>query len=188
MSYINPRFIQPTIAWVPSRFSGCIWLDTKFVLKIMKWPRPSPILSTFTLWSLRLERSLGWISYCISNTSFFKHTFVSSHMYPDVATQDPSNCRLNEHGIYISDTARDRTQDLFRPKREPIPLGQSDGRQVLIDLGLVWVVSLIDWSEIMDRTPRTQQNSWEFPAEWWSVWPHCMAFREFSLMAAWIKL
>ena len=29
---------------------------------------------------------------------------------------------------YISDTARNRTHNLFRPKREPIPLGHSDGR------------------------------------------------------------
>ena len=29
---------------------------------------------------------------------------------------------------YISDTARNRTHDLFRPKREPIPLGHSDGQ------------------------------------------------------------
>ena len=28
---------------------------------------------------------------------------------------------------YISDTARNRTQNLFRPKRESIPLGHSDG-------------------------------------------------------------
>ena len=28
---------------------------------------------------------------------------------------------------YISETARNRTHDLFRPKREPIPLGHSDG-------------------------------------------------------------
>ena len=27
---------------------------------------------------------------------------------------------------YISDTARNRTHNLFRPKREPIPLGHSD--------------------------------------------------------------
>ena len=25
-------FIEPTITWVPSRFSGYIWLDTKIVL------------------------------------------------------------------------------------------------------------------------------------------------------------
>ena len=29
---------------------------------------------------------------------------------------------------YISDTARNRTHKLFRPKREPIPLGHSDRR------------------------------------------------------------
>ena len=28
---------------------------------------------------------------------------------------------------YISDTARNRTHNLFRPKREPIPIGHSDG-------------------------------------------------------------
>ena len=27
-------FIEPTITWVPSGFSGYIWLDTKIVLKI----------------------------------------------------------------------------------------------------------------------------------------------------------
>ena len=27
---------------------------------------------------------------------------------------------------YISNTARNRTHNLFRPKREPIPLGHSD--------------------------------------------------------------
>ena len=29
---------------------------------------------------------------------------------------------------YISDTARNRTHNLFRPKRESIPLGHSDGQ------------------------------------------------------------
>ena len=33
MSDIYPRFIEPTITWVPSGFSGYIWLDTKIVLK-----------------------------------------------------------------------------------------------------------------------------------------------------------
>ena len=31
---------------------------------------------------------------------------------------------------YISDTARNRTHNLFRTKREPIPLGHSDGQEV----------------------------------------------------------
>ena len=29
MGYIYPMFIEPTITWVPSGFSGYIWLDTK---------------------------------------------------------------------------------------------------------------------------------------------------------------
>ena len=28
-----PMFIEPTITWVPSGFSGYIWLDTKIVFK-----------------------------------------------------------------------------------------------------------------------------------------------------------
>ena len=32
---------------------------------------------------------------------------------------------------YISDTARNQTHNLFRPKREPIPLGHSDGQDKL---------------------------------------------------------
>ena len=33
VSDIYPMFIEPTITWVPSEFSGYIWLDTKIVLK-----------------------------------------------------------------------------------------------------------------------------------------------------------
>ena len=33
---------------------------------------------------------------------------------------------------YISDTARDRTHNLFRPKRESIPLGHSDGHYLFL--------------------------------------------------------
>ena len=35
---------------------------------------------------------------------------------------------------YISDTARNRTHNLFRPKREPIPLGHKDGQTVIDDV------------------------------------------------------
>ena len=30
-----PTFIEPTITWVPSGFSGYMWLDTKIVIKII---------------------------------------------------------------------------------------------------------------------------------------------------------
>ena len=58
---------------------------------------------------------------------FFKHNFVSSHMYPE----NPEGTQVIVGSMnmgYISDTARNRTHDLFRPKREAIPLGHSDGR------------------------------------------------------------
>ena len=34
---------------------------------------------------------------------------------------------------YISDTAKNRTHNLFRPKREPIPIGHSDGHRLLVN-------------------------------------------------------
>ena len=33
---IYPTFIEPTITWIPSGFSGYIWLDTKIVLEKKK--------------------------------------------------------------------------------------------------------------------------------------------------------
>ena len=37
-------FIEPTITWVPSGFSGYIWLDTKIVLK----KKDKKILETYS--------------------------------------------------------------------------------------------------------------------------------------------
>ena len=54
--------------------------------------------------------------------SFFNTIFVSSHMYPD----NPEGTQVIVGSMnmgYISDTARNRTHNVFRPKREPIPLG-----------------------------------------------------------------
>ena len=39
VSDIYPMFIEPTITWVLSGFSGYIWLDTKIVLKNLVFPR-----------------------------------------------------------------------------------------------------------------------------------------------------
>ena len=52
---------------------------------------------------------------------------MSSHMYPE----NPEGTQVIVGSMnmgYISDTARNRTHNLFRPKREPIPLGHSDGQ------------------------------------------------------------
>ena len=58
---------------------------------------------------------------------FFNTNFVSSHMYPE----NPEGTQVIVGSMnmgYISDTARNRTHNLFRLKREPIPLYHSDGQ------------------------------------------------------------
>ena len=66
---------------------------------------------------------------------FFKNTiFVSSHMYPE----KPEGTQVivgSKNMGYISDTARNRTHNLFRPKWEPIPLGHSDRLSSKINQG-----------------------------------------------------
>ena len=49
---------------------------------------------------------------------------------------------------YISDTARNRTHNLFRSKREPIPLGHSDGLSIK---------SSVSVSDVPDRN-RTRES------------------------------
>ena len=61
-----------------------------------------------------------------ASTMIFFTIFVSSHMYPE----NPEGTQVIVRSMfmgYISDTTRNRTHNLFRPKREPIPLGHSDG-------------------------------------------------------------
>ena len=56
---------------------------------------------------------------------FFNTIFVSSHMYPE----NPERTQVIVGSMnmgYISDTARNRTHNLFRPKREMIPLDYRD--------------------------------------------------------------
>ena len=52
---------------------------------------------------------------------------VSSHMYPENSEGTQVIVGSMNMG-YISDTARNRTHNLFRPKREPIALGHSGGQ------------------------------------------------------------
>ena len=57
---------------------------------------------------------------------FLNTIFVSSHMYPE----NPEGTQVIVESMnmeYISDTVRNRTRNLIRHKREPIPLGHSDG-------------------------------------------------------------
>ena len=53
VSDIYPMFIEPTITWVPSGFSGYIWLDTKIVLKMMMMLQC--FISELHLFSSRVE-------------------------------------------------------------------------------------------------------------------------------------
>ena len=63
---------------------------------------------------------------CRCTVVFSNTIFVSSHMYPE----NPEGTQVTVGSMnmrYISDTARNQTHNLlFRPKREPIPLGHSD--------------------------------------------------------------
>ena len=70
-----------------------------------------------------------------------KTIFVSSHMFPE----NPEGTQVIVGSMnmeYISDTARNRTHNLFRPKREPIPLGHSDGPQVCGKKPEIWKVAV----------------------------------------------
>jgi len=61
----------------------------------------------------------------LPHNNFFKHNFCSSHMYPE----NPEGTQVIVSSMnmgYISDTARNRTHNLFCPK--PIPLGHHDGQ------------------------------------------------------------
>ena len=81
-------------------------------------------------WKAYLILFQGWTHTSLSCPSsillpyfiyFFNTIFVSSHMYPE----NPEGTQVIVGSMnmgYISDTARNRTHNLFRPKREPIPL------------------------------------------------------------------
>ena len=60
---------------------------------------------------------------------FLNTIFVLSHMYPENLEGTQVIVGSMNMG-YLSDTARNRTHNLFRPKREPIPLCHSDGRLI----------------------------------------------------------
>ena len=50
-----PMFIEPTITWVPSGFSGYIWLDTKILLTKKKKKRQLSHSKKWWNWFLHLE-------------------------------------------------------------------------------------------------------------------------------------
>ena len=77
-----------------------------------------PILKICNRSSLVLICNCKGISYSNERMGlFFKHNFCVKPYVPREPRRDPSNRRLNEHGIYIyiSDTARNRTHNLSVP-------------------------------------------------------------------------
>ena len=74
----------------------------------------------------RINLQHNTMPHSLNESFFFNTIFVSSHMYPE----NPEGTQVIVGSInmgYISDTARNRTHNLFHPKREPITLGHSDG-------------------------------------------------------------
>ena len=66
---------------------------------------------------------------------FFKHNFC---VKPYVPMQRPEGTQVIVGSMnmgYISDTARNRTHNLFRPKREPIPLDHSNDSEYSLTKG-----------------------------------------------------
>ena len=110
--------------------------------------------------------------------AFFLTQFLCQAMYQE----NPEGTQVIVGSMnmgYITDTARNRTHDLFRPKREPIPLGHSDGleacRPDVIGIAETWTTAEVLDSElnfygyVMFRedsrvaTLMTEQNSRTFP-------------------------
>ena len=77
---------------------------------------------------------------------FFNTIFVSSHMYPENPEETQVIVGSMNMG-YISDTARNRTHNRFRPKREPIPLCHSDGHR----LSHIWEHLLLGIKKIKNQ-------------------------------------
>ena len=81
------------------------------------------VLKAFSWYSTVNGDGILYVKNC-DFLMFFNTIFVSSHMYPE----NPEGTQVIVGSMnmgYISDTARNRTHDLFRPKREPISLGHS---------------------------------------------------------------
>ena len=93
-----------------------------------------------------MQGSSSYLKHGLNMTNeFFLNTiFVSSHMYPE----NPEGTQVIVSSMNmgnISDTARNRTHNLFRPKWGPTPLGHSDGSiemivylDFLFSVGMYW--------------------------------------------------
>ena len=111
----------------------------------------SHIESKFTLGKICNE-DLVW-SYQILHYFFcFNTIFLSSHMYPE----NPERTQVIVGSMnmgYISNTARNQTYNLFRPKREPIPLCHTDRLSGILPCPnstmLPWDPDMLLWDSTM---------------------------------------
>ena len=100
-----------------------LWNERLSLAKLTEW-----VVSICHIISLRMNAAIRGLGHShLWNEIFFNTIFVSSHMCPE----NPEGTQVIVGSMnmgYISYTARNRTHNLFRPKREPITLGHSDGR------------------------------------------------------------
>ena len=87
VSDIYPMFIEPSITWVPSGFSGYIWLDTKLCLKILK-----SVLAIHRGLSVLLPRSVGLLGLLPDNLNCEVTTLLVSAFI--ISRLDYCNCVL----------------------------------------------------------------------------------------------
>ena len=96
---------------------------------------------------------------------FFKHNFCVKPYVPREPRRDWRVIVGSMNMGYISDTARDRTHNLFRLKREPIPLYHSDG----------------DNNNLMWGWPRKSRSTSGFAGTRCYWWMGRMDFRNFFI-------
>ena len=126
---------DPWLSMNKTKQSDCLWcshLRASSNISLIPWKKINPVKTRFNIWK-----------ECGKWDVFLNTIFVSSHMYPEnpeetqvivgsmniiiiIMSSTPVSSSYEDIG-YISDIARNRTHDLFHPKREPIPLGHSDG-------------------------------------------------------------
>ena len=87
----------------------------------------NPVIGTYApVWKYDEQRANHHHHQFLFYFIFLNTIFVSSHMYPE----NPEGTRVIVGSMnmgYVSDIARTRTRNLFRPKCAPIPLSHSDG-------------------------------------------------------------
>ena len=122
-----------------------------FLLLLLFCIAPELIISSANPWSGYFKCSMPHSKYLSNHcsavtlhqniyiqskqTSCINTIFVSSHMYPE--NSEGTQVIVGSMNMeYISDTARNRAHNLFRPKREPIPLGHSDGHYCIHSMNL----------------------------------------------------